>query len=175
MYAESDVVERLGSSYVSISGDGSSCCNSFAPESNTGTYWEILALKGSTGQTGATGSVAYTVDGDNVLSSSPGTNTIDFSTYDAQEWYVTGDNVDIAFDMTTFETGAVNILNVVNSGSNIPEDPFTWGSGIYWPESAPPPFPTISGRSVMFTFARFNNMANGGIKILGTYAPNYAV
>ena len=57
----------------------------------------------------------------------------------------------------------------------IPENPFIWGSGIYWPESAPPPFPTISGRSAMYTFIRFPNSSAGGAKILGTYAPNYAI
>ena len=175
VYAASDVVERLGSSYVSISGDGTGCCNGYAPESNTGTYWEVLALKGATGQTGATGSVAYTVNGPNILPSSPTSNQIDFAVYDAQEYTITGDSVDINFVLANFATGVVNVIKINNSGSNIPENPFTWGSGIYWPESAPPPFPTISGRSAMYTFIRFPNSSAGGAKILGTYAPNYAI
>lgn len=175
VYAESDVVERLGSSYVSISGDGTGCCYGFAPESNTGTHWQILALKGSTGQTGATGNVAYTVDGVNILSSSPSSNTIDWSTYDAQEYVITGDNVDITFDMTTFPTGGVHILNIVNSGGVTQENPFTWGSGIYWANSSAPTFPLTSGRSTMYTFVRFQARPDGGIKILGTYAPNYPI
>ena len=67
------------------------------------------------------------------------------------------------------------LLNVINSGTSIPENPFTWGSGIYWTQSAPPPFPTSSGRSTMYTFVRWKNTAVGGVKVLGTYAPDFAI
>lgn len=173
-YADDDIVTRLGSTWISMTGDGIACCYGAAPESNSGTYWEILAQKGNTGATGATGSVAYTVGAINILHSAPVGNTIDFSVYDAQEYYITGNNVSIQFDYTNFVTGRVNLLKIKNSGESIEEQPFLWGSGIYWPDDAPPAFPTVQGRSNMFTFVRFADQ-NGETVVLGTYAPNYYI
>lgn len=174
-YAKDDIVLRLGSTYISSSGDGISCCYGAAPETNTGVYWGVLAQGGKTGATGATGSVAYTLGNVGLLASSPESNLIDFSVYDAQEYYITGDNVSIQFDYSDFLTGHVNLLKIKNRGESISEQPFSWGSGIFWPDDSPPAFPTISGRANLFTFVRFTDDPELGTVVFGTYAPNYYI
>ena len=176
VYKTGDIVLRLGTTYISLTGNGTGCCSSYAPESNTGSYWNVLAQGGSTGATGATGSVAYTLSSSiNILQSSPASNTIDFTTNDAQEFSITGNSVSIAFNYSGFATGRVNILKIMNSGDGITEQPFNWGSGIYWPDDSPPTFPTTSGRSSQFTFVRYANRPDGAIVVLGTYSPNYHI
>ena len=176
VYATGDIVTRLGSTYYSLTGDGTGCCNSFAPESNTGTYWNLLAQAGATGATGATGSVIYSMGvAVNILVSSPGSNTLDFSVNDAQEFVITGNNVSIQIDYTKFTTGAVNILKIKNSGVGIVDQPINWGSGIYWPDDSPANFPTTSGRSNQYTFVRYRDRSDGAKVVLATYSPNYHI
>ena len=176
VYATGDIITRLGSTYYSLSGSGTGCCWGNAPETNTGTFWQLIAAAGSTGSTGATGAVAFTLQSPiSLLVSSPGSNTLDFTTNDAQEYTITGNAVSIQFDYTTFATGRVNIVKIINSGASITATPFNWGSGIYWPDDSAPDFPTVSGRSNMFTFVRFSNRGNGAVVVLGTYAPNYHI
>ena len=140
---------------------------------------------GSTGPTGATASIVYTVSGSSLLQSGA-TNLIDFTAYDAQDYYITGNNVTVEFVYPSFKTGSVNIMKICNSGTTLdPDDPdfitnspLNWGTGlsqtIYWPNDETPLFPTITGRSNTFTFVRFLNK-NSHEVILGTYAPNYNI
>jgi collagen type VII alpha len=176
VYGTGDIVTRLGTTYISLSGSGTGCCAGYAPEGNTGDYWNVLAEGGSTGATGATGSVSYTVAGAiGVLGSSPSSNTIDFTTNDAQEFVITGNDVSIQFNYSGFSTGTVNVIKIKNSGIGITEQPFNWGSGIYWPDDSPPTFATVSGRSNQFTFIRYNDRADGAVLVLGTYSQNYYI
>lgn len=176
VYATGDIITRLRTTYISLTGNGTGCCAGYAPEGNTGDYWNVLAEGGSTGPAGATGSVSYTVAGSiGILGSSPSANIIDFTTNDAQEFVVTGNNVSIQFNYSGFSTGTVNIIKIKNSGVGITEQPFNWGSGIYWPDDSPPTFATVSGRSNQFTFIRYPNRPDGAAAVLGTYSNNYYI
>lgn len=140
---------------------------------------------GPTGPTGATASIVYTVSGSSPLYSDA-TNLIDFTAYDAQDYYITGGNVTVEFVYESFKTGSVNIIKICNSGTTSDPDspnfignsPINWGTGllqtIYWPNDETPLFPTITGRSNTFTFVRFLNKDSHQV-ILGTYAPNYNI
>jgi len=181
-YYEDDVVFLSGSSFVRYTSDAGDYNPIVDVNENgdgiSGLRWSILCSGGIQGEKGDRGTVQYSVSGNNSLLPSHVTNTIDFSTYDAQEYYITGNEVVIEFNTGTFLTGAVYILKINNSGASpasVSDAPFQWMNGIYWPlANTNPLFTTTQGHSALFTFVRFNNRGSNPI-ILGTYSTDYTV
>ena len=138
---------------------------------------------GATGPQGPSGVIEFNIKYIDSEDSSYGVqldtnavNYIDFNIYDSWDCKITGNNVQVEFLPTGFDTGLVTTLRITNSGEvgAVNDNPIVWGTGIYWPNNQSPFFPTTPGRSLFTTFTRFPDK-NGLPVYIGTYSTSYFI
>lgn len=98
-YEKNDVVTYQGSSYVSLQSTKGN-----AP-TNT-TYWQLIAEKGTKGDTGATGQTGATGNGISTIAKTSTSSNVDTYTIT----YTNGTT-------TTFDVTNANVVNEISSGS----------------------------------------------------------
>lgn len=161
-----------------LSGSGDTSLTSLSPVQFP------VGPSGATGIQGPSGVIKFNILSIDPSDSSYGINLesnavnyIDFDHYDSWDCKVTGNDVQVEFLPTGFETGLVTTLRITNSGVNpgdVSDNPIVWGTGIYWPNNQSPFFPTTAGRSLFTTFTRFPNK-NGNPVYIGTYSTSYHI